>query len=121
MDTIKEGITYDDILITPTYSEIMSRKNVSLKTKLCKNITLNLPIISANMDTITEDKMAIQMAKMGGVGILHRYCSIDSQVEMVKRVKRYTNFIIESPYTFDINGDMGELLDLIEEKNIGSI
>ncbi len=121
MSNIKEGITYDDILIRPTFSDVSSRKNVSLKTELTNKISLNLPIISSNMDTITEEKMAIQIAKMGGIGILHRYCSIDEQVKMVKKVKRYTNFIIEKPYTFDINNTMSELISFMREKHTGSI
>jgi IMP dehydrogenase len=89
-----DTFTYDDILIKPNYSEINSRKTISLKTKLTKNIELNLPLVSANMDTITEESMAIAMALNGGIGILHRFCSIEEQVSMVKKVKRYTNDII---------------------------
>ena len=72
--------TYDDILIKPNFSNITSRSLISLKKKLTKNITLNLPIISSNMDTITEDTMAIEIAKLGGLGIIHRYCTIEQQV-----------------------------------------
>ena len=71
---ITEGFSYDDILITPKYSSQKSRKNISLTTKISRNITLNLPIVSSNMDTITEENMAIEMALHGGIGILHRYC-----------------------------------------------
>ena len=90
-----KSYSYDDILIVPKYSNISSRNQISLESKLTKNITLKIPIISANMDTITEDKMAIAIAKLGGLGIIHRYCSIEEQVQMVKNVKRYTNYIIE--------------------------
>ena len=109
--------TYDDVLIKPKYSEITSRKNVSLESQLTPNIKLNIPIISSNMDTITEDKMAIEMAKLGGLGIIHRYCTIDAQVEMVKKVKRYTNYIISHPYTISNNSTMGNVLDKIKNNN----
>ena len=109
--------TYDDVLIKPKYSDITSRKNVSLTKQLTPNIKLHVPIISSNMDTITEDIMAIEMAKLGGLGIIHRYCTIDSQVEMVKKVKRYTNYIITEPYTIDESSNMGEVLSKIKNTN----
>lgn len=104
-----EYLTYDDILIKPQLSDINSRSQVKLESKLTKNITLKIPIISANMDTITEDKMAIALAKLGGLGIIHRYCSIDEQVNMVKNVKRYTNYIIYNPYTINENDNINNL------------
>jgi IMP dehydrogenase len=101
--------TYDDILVVPKFSNIKSRSTINLETKLTNNIRLKIPIISANMDTITEDKMAIAMAKLGGLGIIHRYCSIEEQVQMVKNVKRYTNYIIENPYTLNINDTIDKI------------
>ena len=95
---MKEGYSYDDILIKPKYSEIESRGDINLETNLTKNIKMKLPLISANMDTITEDKMAIAMAIAGGIGIIHRFCSIEDQVKMVKNVKRYVNYRINRPY-----------------------
>lgn len=118
---MEEGLTYNDVLIKPKYSEVISRKNVTLKTKLTKNISLLLPIISSNMDTITESEMAIEIAKKGGLGIIHRYCSINQQVEMVKKVKRYTNFIIDNPHCIDINENIHNLLETFREKNVGSL
>lgn len=106
-----KSYSYDDILIVPRYSDISSRSQISLESKLTKNITLKIPIISANMDTITEDKMAIALAKLGGLGIVHRYCSIEEQVQMIKNVKRYTNYIIEHPYTLNVNDVLNEPLD----------
>jgi IMP dehydrogenase len=106
-----KSYSYDDILIVPKYSNITSRNQISLESKLTKNITLKIPIISANMDTITEDKMAIALAKLGGLGIIHRYCSIEEQVQMVKNVKRYTNYIIEHPYVLNVNDILEEPLD----------
>ena len=110
--SITPSYTYDDVLIKPRYSNIKSRKNVNLYSQLTPNVHLNVPIISSNMDTITEDKMAIEMAKLGGLGIIHRYCSIQQQVEMVKKVKRYTNFIINNPYTVMVDDQMMEVRKL---------
>uniref|UniRef100_A0A6C0JAU2 CBS domain-containing protein n=1 Tax=viral metagenome TaxID=1070528 RepID=A0A6C0JAU2_9ZZZZ len=118
--TFNNYYTYDDVLIKPKFSNVLSRKNVCLKTKLTKNITLNTPIISSNMDTITEDSMAIEIAKIGGIGIIHRYCTIDKQIEMVKKVKRYTNYIIHQPYTINEKLLMEELIFKMKEKKIKS-
>ncbi len=93
------GLCYDDVLLEPRYSVIKSRKNVSLKTNLTKNIKINLPIVSANMDTVTESKMAIALAQMGGIGIIHRFMTIERQIEEVKKVKRFTNYIVNNPFT----------------------
>jgi len=113
--------TYDDILIKPNFSNITSRSLISLKKKLTKNITLNLPIISSNMDTITEDTMAIEIAKLGGLGIIHRYCTIEQQVEMVKKVKRYTNYIIHDPYTVCLTDTMEKVMNVMKKHNIKSV
>lgn len=117
---ITEGFSYDDILITPKYSSQKSRKNISLTTKVSRNITLNLPIVSSNMDTITEENMAIEMALHGGIGILHRYCSISEQVDMVKKVKRYTNSRIENPYTITENESIDTLIKKSTEYGVTS-
>jgi len=93
------GLCYDDVLLEPRYSVIKSRKNVSLKTNLTKNIKINLPIVSANMDTVTESKMAIALAQMGGIGIIHRFMTIERQIEEVKKIKRFTNYIVNNPFT----------------------
>ena len=113
--------TYDDVLIKPTYSEVQSRKNVCLKSKLTRNITLNIPLISSNMDTITEEDMAIEMAKLGGIGIIHRYCSIDQQVKMVKKVKRYTNYVILNPYTVTKNTQISVVKDILNARKVKSL
>ena len=114
-------LTYDDVLIKPKYSEVLSRKNVSLNSKLTNKITLKVPIISSNMDTITEDKMAIAMAKCGGMGIIHRYCSIEEQCNMVKRVKRYTNHIIKNPKSINQDILISEAYKVFKQQKVGSL
>ena len=113
--------TYDDVLIKPKYSEVLSRKKVNLNSRLTNNINLKVPIISSNMDTITEDKMAIAMAKCGGLGIIHRYCSIEEQCNMVKRVKRYTNHIIRNPQSIHENVSISEAYEVFKQKKVGSL
>ena len=83
------GLTFDDVLLVPRYSEISSRKHPVLKTKITKNYSIDLPVITANMDTITEVEMACAMAKMGGIGSLHRFMTEQEQVEMVKAIRTY--------------------------------
>ena len=96
---IKEGLTFDDVLLIPKRSPIISRSQTSLKTKLSRNITLNIPLVSANMDTVTESGMAIALAREGGIGIIHRFMTIEDQVDEVLKVKRSESVIIEQPYT----------------------
>src|SRR6186713_2119762 len=95
----KEGLTFDDVLLVPKKSPIVSRSQTSLKTRLSSNVSLNVPIISANMDSVTESRMAIALAREGGIGIIHRFMTIDDQVEQVLKVKRSESVIIEQPYT----------------------
>lgn len=122
---MKTSYSFDDVLITPKLSSIKSRKDISLKTTLSYNklspIHLNIPIISSPMDTVTEDKMAISMAMSGGLGIIHRFQSIESQVEMVKNVKRHFSYFIESPYTIHEDSSIQSLINLIDTKNVSSI
>jgi IMP dehydrogenase len=94
---IPEGLTFDDVLLVPQKSKINSRKDIDLTTYLSNKIKLNLPIISSPMDTVTESEMAISLARNGGLGIIHRFCSIEYQVKEVERVKRAENYLIENP------------------------
>ena len=96
---IKEGLTFDDVLLIPKRSPIISRSQTNLKTKLSRNIILNIPLVSANMDTVTESGMAIALAREGGIGIIHRFMTIEDQVDEVLKVKRSESVIIEQPYT----------------------
>ena len=119
--TFTNSYCYDDILIKPRKSVVKSRKEISLKTRISKNISLNIPIVSSNMDTVTEDKMAIEMAKLGGVGVIHRYCSIESQVNMVKRVKRHVNFYISNPICIRKDKFIHDYLELVQIHGINTI
>lgn len=117
---IQLGLTFDDVLLVPQYSDIKSRQDVNIQTSLTKNIKLNMPLISSNMDTVTEDKMAIQMARLGGIGIIHRYCSIDEQVSMVQNVKRAESYTIFNPYTCHKDQKISEVKQTMKTLNVNS-
>jgi len=118
---IKEALTFDDVLLVPKKSIVNSRREISLKTKLSKNISLNIPIISANMDTVTESAMAITLAKMGGLGVIHRFLKIQDQVNEVLKVKRAENIVIEKPFTLNLNSKLKDAKQLMQEHNISGI
>jgi len=103
-----EGLTYNDVLLVPKRSGILSRKDVSTETKLTRNIKLSVPVISANMDTVTESEMAIAMARLGGIGIIHRFLTIEEEVGEVLRVKRLEAYSVENPYTLSPDISLGE-------------
>lgn len=116
----EEGLTYDDVLILPGYSEILPRET-TLKTKLTKNLTINAPIVSAAMDTVTESKLAIAIAQEGGIGIIHKNMTIKQQAEMIRRVKRAESGMIQDPITLHKSASIGEALDIMKENKIGGI
>ena len=118
---IKESLTFDDVLLVPKKAIVTSRKDISLKTRLSKNIPLHIPIISANMDTVTESAMAITLAKMGGLGIIHRFLSIEQHVNEVLKVKRSENLIIEKPFTLNLNSTLKDAKNLMQEHNVTGI
>lgn len=115
-----EGFTYDDVLLVPAFSEVLPRE-VSIKTKFTKNITLNAPIISAAMDTVTESRMAIAMAQEGGIGILHKNMTIEAQAQKVRRVKRAESGMIIDPVTLTENATIGDAKASMKEHGIGGI
>ena len=117
---LKEGLTYDDVLVVPAYSEVHPNE-VSTKTFFSKNIKLNLPIVSAAMDTVTESKMAIAIAQEGGIGVLHKNMSIDEQTLEVRKVKRSESGMIQDPITLDIYANVGDAFKLMKENKIGGI
>jgi IMP dehydrogenase len=96
---VATALTYDDVLLMPQYSPVMSRKDVSTRTHVSRNIAINVPVVASNMDTVTEAKMAIAMARSGGLGILHRFCSVDEHCQMVQRVKRAQSLVVDEPRT----------------------
>ena len=118
VEIVEKGLSYDDVLLVPQKSTVDSRKQVSTKTKLTKNIWLNMPIISSNMDTVTEAPMAIAMAQMGGIGIIHRFNTIEQQVQEVKKVKRFRNAIIKNPLTISQDATLAQARALMEEHEI---
>ena len=117
---VDEALTFDDVLLLPAYSEILP-KAANLTTRLTKSITLNLPLISAAMDTVTESEMAITMAQLGGLGILHKSMDIDKQAMQVRRVKKFEAGTVVDPITVHPEMTIGELLRLTQDNNISGV
>lgn len=115
-----EGLTYDDVLLVPAYSEILPR-DVSIKSKLTRNIELNTPVVSAAMDTVTGAEMAIAMARSGGIGVIHKNMSIEAQAAEVRKVKRSESGMIQDPITLNRNSTVGDALQIMAENKIGGI
>ncbi|MCW8981567.1 MAG: IMP dehydrogenase [Altibacter sp.] len=115
-----EGLTYDDVLLVPAYSEVLPRE-VSIETKFSRNITLNVPIVSAAMDTVTESAMAIAMAREGGIGVLHKNMTIEQQAAEVRRVKRAESGMIQDPVTLSKDATVGDAQQTMKEYSIGGI
>jgi len=118
---IREGLTFDDVLLVPRRSSIATRSQTNLQTKLSKNISLNIPIISANMDTVTESAMAVAMAREGGIGIIHRFLTISEQVNEVLKVKRSGSVIIENPYFIKPDQSVREAVSYMKEKEVSGL
>ncbi|KER06208.1 Inosine-5'-monophosphate dehydrogenase protein [Marine Group I thaumarchaeote SCGC AAA799-E16] len=117
----KEGLTFDDVLLVPKYSDITSRSQTDLSTKLSRNITINIPFVSANMDTVTESSMAVAMARVGGIGIIHRFLTIQEQANEVLKVKRSGSVMIENPYSISSDKSIQDALDYAEDKEISGL
>lgn len=117
---VSEGLTYDDVLLIPNYSEVLPRE-VSIQTKFSKNINLNVPIVSAAMDTVTESAMAIAIAREGGIGVLHKNMSIGAQAHEVRKVKRSESGLIIDPVTLGTNSTVGDAKSAMREYGIGGI
>jgi IMP dehydrogenase len=118
---IKEGLTFDDVLLVPKYSNITTRSQTDLRTKLSKNISLNIPIVSANMDTVTESAMAIALAQEGGIGIIHRFLTVEEEVEEVLKVKRSASVMIENPYTISPDQSTKDAINYMHEKGVSGL
>lgn len=117
----REGLTFDDVLLVPKYSDITSRTQTDLSTKLSRNISINIPFVSANMDTVTESSMAVAMARAGGIGIIHRFLTIAEQADEVLKVKRSGSVMIENPYSIDQDRTIGDAINYATDKEISGI
>jgi IMP dehydrogenase len=115
------GLTYNDVLLVPKRSSILSRKDVSTETKLSRNIKLSIPVVSANMDTVTESEMAIAMARCGGIGIIHRFLTIEEGVAEVLRVKRLEALNVENPYNLNPEISLGEARVKMREWGVSGV
>lgn len=115
-----EGLTYDDVLLVPSYSEILPRE-VDISSLFTRNIKLNAPIVSAAMDTVTESALAIAIAQEGGIGVLHKNMSIEAQAAEVRKVKRSESGMIQDPITLHQDATIGQALDIMRENKIGGI
>ena len=117
---VMDGLTYDDVLLVPAYSEVLPR-TVELKTKFSRNIELQIPFVTAAMDTVTEAPMAIAIAREGGIGVIHKNMSIEDQARQVAIVKRAENGMIYDPVTIQRGKTVGDALRLMSEYHIGGI
>ncbi len=117
---IGEGLTYDDVLLVPAYSEVMPRE-VDIRSKFTKGITINLPVVAAAMDTVTESELAIALAQQGGIGVIHKNMSIEAQANEVRKVKRSESGMIQDPITLQVNATVSDALKLMAENKIGGI
>ncbi|MEG0793814.1 MAG: IMP dehydrogenase, partial [Lachnospiraceae bacterium] len=117
---IGEGITFDDVLLVPAFSEVIPNQ-VDLGTNLTKNIRLNIPMMSAGMDTVTEHRMAIAMARQGGIGIIHKNMSIEQQAEEVDKVKRSENGVITDPFYLSPEHTLADANELMGKYRISGV
>jgi len=120
MKIIKQAFTFDDVLLVPAHSKVMP-KEVNLNTKLTKNISLNTPIISAAMDTVTESRLAITIAQEGGIGIIHKNMSIEEQANEVRKVKRFESGIIREPITISPDATISDVIDIQDKHSISAL
>ena len=117
---IREGLTFDDVLLQPKASDILPA-DASLKTRLTKKIDINVPLVSAAMDTVTEAPLAIAMAQTGGIGVIHRNLSIEEQAEEVRKVKRYESGMVVNPITIGPEATLKQIRALGQHHNISGI
>ena len=116
----QEALTFDDVLLVPAYSEVTA-KDVSLKTKLTRNISLNIPLLSAAMDTVTENRLAVAIAQEGGIGIIHKSMSIEEQASQVRAVKKHESGVVKDPITIQASATLAELFELRAAKKISGL
>ena len=120
MRLTKQALTFDDVLLEPAHSNVVPRE-VSLATQLTKNITLNIPLVSAAMDTVTEANLAIALAEQGGIGIIHKNMSPESQADHVKKVKRFESGVVNDPITINPNMSVDEVIQITRKHKISGL
>lgn len=120
-DKIIDGLTFDDVLLVPKRSGVRSRKEVQTKTRLSRRIELRVPIVSAPMDTVTEHSMAITLARAGGIGIIHRFMSVEQQVEEVLKVKRSESIVIDEPYSLTADQKLKDAKRLMSQHEVSGL
>ncbi len=116
-----KGLTFDDVLLIPRRSAITSRQQVDTSTRLTEQLRLKIPVISANMDTVTEAGMAIAMAKSGGIGIIHRFMTIEQHARQVRQVKRAQGFVVENPYVIPVDATLQQARELMQRHGVGGL
>ena len=117
---VNKALTFDDVLLLPDHSDVLP-KDVDLKTRLTQKINLNIPLLSAAMDTVTESRMGIALSELGGIGIIHKNLSIQDQAAEVRKVKKYESGIVRDPITIRSDNKVGELIQLTKELNLSLI
>ena len=120
MKVIGEALTFDDVSLIPSYSDVLP-KDVSLKTRLTTELSLNIPLISAAMDTVTEARLAIAIAQEGGIGVIHKNMNLENQAEQVRIVKKYEAGVIKDPITVNPNTTISEVLAITHRHNISGV
>ena len=120
MRIAQEALTFDDVLLLPAYSNVLPR-DVSLTTKLTRDITINIPLLSAAMDTVTESRLAIAMAQEGGLGILHKNMTIEEQANEVRKVKKFESGVVRDPITISSTATVGEVVELTHANKISGV
>lgn len=115
------ALTYDDVLLVPQFSDVESRRALAVETRLTRKIKLQIPIVSSNMDTVTEAEMAIAMAREGGIGIIHRFMPIEQQKAQITRVKKTVSFVVDNPITLSVKDTVGDAKRIVNETGTGGI
>src|SRR5690606_24084905 len=117
---LHDALTFDDVLLVPAYSDVMP-KDVSLKTRLSRNIELNIPLVSAAMDTVTESRLAIALAQEGGIGIIHKNMTVAQQAREVRKVKEHESGVVKDPITIEASAPISELIEIRRQHNISGV
>ena len=116
----QEALTFDDVLLSPGYSEVVAT-DVSLRTSLTREIDLNIPLVSAAMDIVTESRLAIAMAQEGGIGIIHKSMTVAEQAEQVRKVKKFESGVVKDPITIQQSATIAELIELTSAHGISGV